>query len=149
MAENFISFRLLVVLPEFWAPCLSFFGILRCLIIRPVSPPLAEQFCQIDPPKKLFFLPFFLFHPKNTDLGKFKPVCQWHDSLTGVSWVLSHESIIQSPNHHHHQLSRSNQEAFDQSIGGCLHANATPAGQTKANQLSPRCNGDEAVRVQI
>ena len=38
LAENFISSSFLAILPEFWAPCLSFLGILRFLIIRPVSP---------------------------------------------------------------------------------------------------------------
>ena len=36
LAKNVSSSSFLVILPKFWAPCLTFLGILRFLIGRPV-----------------------------------------------------------------------------------------------------------------
>ena len=38
LAKNVSSSSFLVILPKFWPPCLTFLGILRFLIGRPVSP---------------------------------------------------------------------------------------------------------------
>ena len=38
LAKNVLSSSFLVILPQFWPPCLTFLGILRFLIAWPVSP---------------------------------------------------------------------------------------------------------------
>ena len=38
LAKNDFSSSFLVILPQFWPPCLTFLGTLRFLIGRPVSP---------------------------------------------------------------------------------------------------------------
>ena len=46
LAKNVFSSSFLVILPQFWPPCLTFLGTLRFSIGRPVSPQCPPQLGQ-------------------------------------------------------------------------------------------------------